>query len=214
MPYDRQLVIQLDFDNVIEANAKALNDYGNSKNIPSRLVKMHGAASTSGTYFEMQDHHELVDAARSLTKNSRVYLEAHGDWQSQKLGIHDPLTICDMLADSGMPEVKIVSVLGCSLARDAGTANDLRISHSVDSFASKLHELLGYRRQLHVKLYARVYNVHIGAADWGDKGDAIGRKFTANQDDQEEYDAVARRRTRSKIQFYWENGQQRRAWAY
>ena len=214
MPYDRQLVIQLDFDNTIEANAKALNDYGNSKNIPSRLVKMHGATSNGRTYFNEQDQHELVEAARSLTRDSRVYLEAHGDWQNQKLGIHDPLTICDMLANSGMPEVKIVSVLGCALARDAGTANDLRVSNSVDSFASKLHELLGNQRQLHVKLYARVYNVQIGAAEWNDPVDKIGRKFTMNQDDQEEYDAVARRRTRSKIQFYWENGKQMRAWAY
>src|SRR6185369_6974230 len=50
--YDRQIVVQFDFDELNELSGKAVNDYGNQRGIPSELVKVHGAKSTGGTYFD------------------------------------------------------------------------------------------------------------------------------------------------------------------
>ena len=214
MDYDQQIIVQLDSESLIEDNAKALNNYGNSKGTPSRIVKMYGSTSSSGTHFRREDLQGLNDAFQSLTKNSRVYLQDHGDWHSQKLGIHDAPTISNMLADAGMPAVKMVSVLGCEAARDLGTANDARVSQSVNSFASILHEHLGNKRGLFVNLHARVFVLTMGnPADDENKPETHGHKYTFNDDNQFTSHTEGSHRKNSKMLFYWEAGKQKRRWA-
>ena len=212
MAYDRQVVVQLDFDQTISRNAEALNKYGNDRQIPSELLKVRG----SNTGFNGFDIAKLNVAMSKLTRDSRVYLQAHGDWQTQCLSSYTGEQVAEMLVRSGMPAVKVVSVLGCESARDAGTADDMRVSHSMDSFASHFHKALRDIGGLKVSVYARTLCVGIGnpEEETGALAQWHGHKATFNDDDDWEGWGSGHQRTESKLHFFWVDDAQQREWMY
>lgn len=214
MSYDKQVVVQLDFDSTIATNAAALNKYGNDKGVPSTLVPVHANSQNNG--FKPIDVAKLTMAFAKLTINSRVYLQAHGDWQTQKLSQYDADQVAGLLIGCGMPAVRIVSVLGCESGRDLGTANDNRVSASMNSFGSKLHKALRDKGGLKLALYARIYCVGIGNSveETGNKAKWHGRKGTFNEDDDWEGWKSSTHRAKSKLRFFWQGDTQQRDWAY
>lgn len=214
--YDRQVIVQLGFDSIISNNAKALNKLGNDKGIPSELVEVHASSGLIKT-FSRKDTATLKTAFSKLTTRSRVYLQAHGDWQSQKLDDYDAKHIAQLLADAGMPAVKCLSVLGCELARDKGTANNVRVSNSIDSFASQLHRILKEKHKIKLILHARIYCIAIGNPIKGSavkRPELLGHKATADENDKLASWDVGSKRVNSKFRFYWQNDTQQRDWAY
>ncbi len=147
---------------------------------------------------------------------SRVYLQGHGDWQSQKIADWGADFTVDFLVGAGLPAVKVVSILACEAGRDLGTANDTRVANSADSFASKFHARLRAKHGISTVVYARVFCVvPIGPAArdyFGLSKTSMGRKATSDEDD--DVDNSEFGRTKSKLRFEWVGGQQVRTWTY
>jgi len=145
---------------------------------------------------------------------SRVYLQGHGDWQAQKIGSWGPDEVADLLAACGMPAVRVVSIDGCELGRDLGTANTARISNSVNSFASRFHKRLGDEHGIRTEVYARVRCVFTGQPTGAlvNRPEVWGRKYTLDDNDQPVGVYVqGHHRSNSKIRLYWAGGQQQRS---
>lgn len=85
----------------------------------------------------------------------------------------------------------------------------------MDSFASKFHKRLKEKHKIETIVYARISSVGFGSQAFDtDAADRWGRKVTMNQDDQfGEWDGDYHRQ-HSKLKFYWDNGKQKRDWAY
>jgi hypothetical protein len=135
-----------------------------------------------------------------------------GDWQGQQLDQHDAAPICLLLASAKMPAGKILSVLGCGLGRDLGTANDCRVGNSVNSFAPKRHVGLK-NRGIGANIYARTVIIDFYGNIWSAEADKYGRKGTFNNYDQFEANSF-KKRAQSKPLFTWENDRQTRCYAY
>ena len=199
-------------DNVITSNADALNGYAATKGVVSEIVKVRRTSrATSSSPFSGRDRQKLKVAFAKLTSRSRVYLQAHGDWQSQKLCEWTGAQVAQLLIDTGMPAVRLISVLGCELGRDLGTANDNRVSNSVDNFGAKLHQKLKDGGIL-TSVYVRVFLVAIMSSAYSG-GLQHGQKGTFNKDDAWDDPALAHGRSHSKRRFYWDGGTQRWSWA-
>jgi hypothetical protein len=211
MSYDRQVIVQFDDDPTIEAGAVTLNNYCNMRGIPSCIVRMlHWSTVGNVNVFNHDDRAALTSAFKDLTHRSRIYLLAHGDWQSRRLHAHDAGSIAALLSSCKMPEVSIVSVLGCELARDTQGSAHRKITHSIDSFAGLLHRLLASMHGVRVRLYARVDSVGVITSEMTKDENMIGKKYTAD---------LATRKIKfqgrhTKMEFYWEGAKQRRDWAY
>ncbi|MGF1624400.1 MAG: C80 family cysteine peptidase [Alphaproteobacteria bacterium] len=214
MPYDRQVVVQLDFDSTISDNAAALNKYGNDKGIPSELVQVHAGIGNVG--FKPMDVAKLTQALKKLSLRSRVYLQAHGAWKTQKLSDYDGDQVAGLLVGCGIPAVQVVSVLGCESGRDLGTANDARVAASMDSFGSRFHRALRDKGGLKLSVFARIYCVGIGnpVEETGKNVKWHGHKGTFDEDDDWDSWKTASHRSKSKLRFYWDGETQRREWAY
>ncbi|WP_347986586.1 hypothetical protein [Methylomonas sp. AM2-LC] len=220
MAYDRQLIIQFlcgdSSDKLITDNAKAINNRAISKGLKSHIVTLpmwNGFFGNITGHFQLKSlKHELS----KLTSKSRVYIQGHGDWQSQKVADWTADFSVDFLVGCGLPAVKMVSILACEAGRDLGSANDIRVTNSADSYGSKFHKRMFTKHGLKIEVYARVYCVvPIGPAAqsvFGLDKDQLGRKATSDEND----DAMLSQygRTKSKLRFYWLNGQQVREWAY
>jgi hypothetical protein len=172
------------------------------------LVEVHQGSGSGLAQFRYSGVRALTAAFSNLTTNSRVYLQGHGYWTTQRLEVYDAEAIALLLASAKMPSVRVVTVLGCSLARDAGVmvaANapgDVRLSNSINSFGGQLHAALK-RREITSDVYARVFDVAI--QPWGSKG-----TFAHDVDD----NSVTHKLPHSKVRFYWHGNTQMRAWAY
>lgn len=215
--YDKQLIIEFlngHGDTVIQDNAKALQIRGASSGLSSPIVTLRPSAF-GRMLANAVGLSKLKDAMKHLTTESRVYLQGHGDWQSQKLADWDAAQTAAILCGAGMPAVKTVSVLGCELGRDQGTANDVRVSNSADSYGLKLHKILKDSYGIETVVRARIYCVGLGNSGWAaSTPDRWGRKIAFDEDDKYDSWAQAHKRTESTIVFYWDNGVQRRKWAY
>jgi len=152
--YDRQLIIVFlagaGDENLIIENAKYLNGKPRDEAFGTEIVTVEVGAALSvdgSTGFNTDGIEQLKKAIKGelavklpVTQKSRIYLQGDGSWASQKLGCWQGAAVARLLKHVGMPAVDNLNVLGCELARDKGTADDARISISVDSFASKLHQ--------------------------------------------------------------------------
>ena len=210
---DRQVIICFETgagDELIKKNAKAINDLAAQKGIPSVIVKMRGSSGWFRT-FKQEDVTKLAAELKTLTATSRVYLQAHGDWESQKLGDWKADTIASLLGKAKMPSVRRVSVLGCELGRDRGTANDNRVGASVNNFGAKLHKALKEDWKIWTVVAVRVFCLGVGRND-SDNSKAHGHKYTFDQDDDFDDEAAARHRLHSKRQFFWRDGKQEWRW--
>ena len=203
--YDRQVIVQLGFDAIISDNAVSLNA---GADIPSEIIEVHPGSGNGLAAFRYADVRKLTTAFAALTGLSRVYLQGHGDWVSQKLEDYDAEACALLLSSAKMPAVSVVSVLGCALARDAGAATTpdaagtARVAVSVNSFAGKLHTALK-ARGIRTQVIARVFNVAI-IPD--------GTKVTSSHDFTNA--GVMAKKTESKVLFYWDGDTQMRIWSY
>lgn len=216
MAYDRQLIIQFltgdSSDALIKLNAKALQKHAEDTGLKSHIVTLLGSSGLFSGIVDSFRVKALKHELAKLTSQSRVYLQGHGDWQSQKIADWGPTFSADFLVAAGLSAAKVVSILACEAARDLGTANDCRVANSTSSYASKFHARLREKHGIETEVYARVHCVAIGNKKVG----PVGHKGTFNDDDVWEGWNVGQggKRTESKIRFYWSGGVQQRQWAY
>ncbi len=209
--YPSQLIVQFlsgSGDHTITRGSQAINTHGKELGISSSIVTILKSSNVFRT-FSKASASDLEQAMQRLSALSRVYLRGHGDWGSQKIGDWGPHNVADLLADSGMPQVRVVSVTGCELGRDRGTANNARIGNSINSFASKFHRRLGEKHGIYTVVYARAFRVGVGNSEEEAGQPALwGKKFTFNQNDDWEDHTSGHDRANSKVKFYWQGGQQ------
>jgi hypothetical protein len=143
-----------------------------------------------------------------LTASSRIYLNGHGDWQSQTLGHASAEEVADLLGNLNLPDDILISVIGCELARDLSSPGYGLIGNSVDSFASNLHRLLAEKFDLEAFVFARVQEsgTEVGTVE------ARGRKgvWLGPEDSGLPYEFKLEK---SKVCYWWDGYQQRRGWA-
>jgi hypothetical protein len=215
--YPSQLIIQFlegdPGDAAITNGSEALKKHGSDLGISTTLVTVRKSGNMFRT-FSKKDVATLQEAMGSINTHSRVYVRGHGDWQSQKIGAWGPHDVADLLAECGMPAVAVVSVTGCELGRDKGTAKDARIGNSVNSFASKFHKRLGEKHGIRTKVYARVFCVAVGNPVKGagvNDPSVRGHKATFDEDDNLPGGfSSGRHRVHSKIMFKWVGNKQER----
>jgi hypothetical protein len=136
-------------------------------------------------------------------------VHGHGDWKQQKIGGLDAEDVADVIDGEGRAPKDVpslVSVTGCSLARDKSSDGYGLLGNSVDSFASNLHRLLWENHKLQVYVFARVYDVGVGVG-----GLAYGRKGVYTKG-AEVPDSIELAYQRSKVLYYWHNSKQFRKW--
>jgi hypothetical protein len=144
----------------------------------------------------------------NFTAKSRLYLYGHGDWDQQELGGQSVENVALLVYAKGLaPKVPfLASIIGCSMARDLNSAHYGLLGNSVDSFAAKLHLLLGEKYQIYVNVFARVHDVGIVHPD----EPAYGRKGVYLTEDEEA--PLTPQVPQSKVLYTWESGKQFRQW--
>jgi hypothetical protein len=199
MPYDKQVIVQSHADNTIKLGSGRLQVKAQNNGILTKLVEFPEAG-------DHQKASDLNTALTWLTKNSRLYLRGHGNWQAQTVGGVDAQRWARTLLNEGLRDVQVISICACQAGRDLGSADTGRLMHSADSFAAKFHRHLRDMANLEVALYARVYNVIVRA---GTGGFSVGEKTTGQQ---ALGIASTPDRAKSKLRFSWVNGRQIREW--
>jgi hypothetical protein len=208
--YDRQLIVLFltggPGDQAIIDNSKGLQAKAKEEGIPSHEVKFLGLSTSTGIIGAVKDwsgKKNIKHEMGKLTGQSRVYLQGHGGWQSQKLGGWGPEWVAAGLVGTGMPAVKLISILGCNLGRDLG-ANGARVANSANSFASIFHKSLKEDHNMEIDVYARTYSLTVLPKSFGTNK---GKKETVD-----DTDTWLGGRTHSKLLFRWEGGVQKRYW--
>lgn len=220
MAYDRQLIIEFlsgdPSDKLIMDNAKAMDKRARSAGLKSHIVTLPCGSGLAG---RVKDHFRLKSLQHELgklTDSSRVYIQGHGDWQSQKVADWGAHFSADYLVACGLPAVKMISILACEAARDRGTSNQDRIAQSADSYASKFHKRLYEKHKLETIVAARTLCVvplgPLALKGLGIGKEHSGRKMTSDEND-DAYKSV-HKRTESKLVFSVKGGQQVREWMY
>jgi hypothetical protein len=188
MPYDKQVLILFNPDEAIRETEKAVL----RKNPELNGFSIETGLRLSGTELRARLY------LRLLTKESRLYLLGHGDWQSQTLGGFTAGHVCEYLR--GLKAVGLISCLGCASARTE--ADEHRINLSNQSFVSKLHRLLWVDEdgpKLKTVMYGRVHKVLAESGAVGKKtGDTVRSSL--------------HHRAASKVRFYWDGDTQKAEW--
>jgi hypothetical protein len=215
MAYDRQLIVQFltgdPSDQVIKCSAKALNKKAKNHGLKSHLVSVPCGTGQLGGIKDYLIVRELKHELKKLTHLSRLYIQGHGSWQTQRVGNWSPEETANCLVNCGLPEVDLISILACEAGRDLGTANNARLDTSADSYASNFHAHLWTEHKLKIKVFARVFSVglfnsNITYASPQDKASKFGTKYTFNEDGL--IDGNDRKRAASKVLFDWVDGKQ------
>jgi hypothetical protein len=134
-------------------------------------------------------------------KPGRVYLLGHEDWTTGTIGGYSPKLV-DYAIRKALDgfQVRLISVIGCDLARDKSatpSAQSELVLASCNSFGAQLHKL---QKGFCNELYARVFAVNV---------QATGTKLT---DPDENIATGKRHRRASKIRSYWSGDRQKREW--
>ncbi len=200
--YGSQLILTFNADAVVKVAAEDLEEKDTS--IPNCVGHLRLPPASR---LEMR---LLKHITSKLKAPIRLYLVAHGDWQSQKLGSWTADHVAALIKALGLPTIKTVSVVACELGRDLQSTDYVRIGQSADSFASKLHALLksvcGIETMLHARLLTT--KVHEGGSKWV-------RPRVDLSESSELKGAEQHHMKFSKITFYWDtNKKQRRKWSY
>jgi hypothetical protein len=212
---DRQLIVAFQFEgdslDTIYHSTMAIADLGRRQGIPTDRVFVK---RTSRGVLPANITASLKKKLSTLTDRSRVYLDGHGNWQTQCLGGWKWKQVADLLGECGMPAVREVSILGCQLGRDLGTSDDERVSHSVNCFASRFHHRLREKWSIETVVHARIFITSTFDSGHAPHRWNVGQNITFNEDGDYDGAASARRRPHSKRVFYWEQGVQKVEWAY
>lgn len=127
------------------------------------------------TTFAICRHHVADDTDRlagtglanlkSLTSESRLYLLGHGDHVERKLGGWDYENVI-LVLKGRLTAVKLINVIGCSLARDKGTEDHKPMSDewnttSFASFCGLLHKALKHDLEIETEVRGYVYKTTV-----------------------------------------------------
>jgi len=145
----------------------------------------------------------LQSALADLDETSKIYLQGHGNWKAQTVGGVAAYGWVQRLKEAKLNRVGKISILGCQAGRDLGTADEWRVSRSVDSFASRFHSLLKSMLRIECRVDARLYDVKV---------DYVGTKQTAYTDTSGT--TPFNKGPYSKISYEWSGGQQVRKFTY
>jgi hypothetical protein len=208
--FDRQLIVQFltgTGDDIITEGTAALEAVAT---IPTEVLTIRPtAALIKGGLFARFELANLVEEMKvkmgRLTQNSRVYLRGHSDWKNCLLADFDAAIVAKLTAEAGMPRVRLVSILGCSLARDVGSDPSRRVLDSANSFASEYHAILKKKYEIKTFVAARTFPLAIGI-----EADIRGVKFTGAR---KKGIPMLMNQPHSKILFYWDGDRQMRLWA-
>src|SRR5215471_160022 len=102
---------------------------------------------------------------KQLTSESRLYLLGHGEFAERTLGGWGYETVIQVL-NGRLKAVKLVNVIGCSLARDKGTDDSHPLSDqwqtsAFGSFCSQLHKALKDDLQIETEVRGYVYKTTV-----------------------------------------------------
>ncbi|HVS40413.1 MAG TPA: hypothetical protein VMS17_32950 [Gemmataceae bacterium] len=205
--YDRQLLIQFatgeNADAEMLESARDLLAKGEAKGTPSSLVAIPARPLSRSGAPPWQA--QLARELHLLTALSRLYLAGQGDWRRQTISGWDAAAAADLLAASGLPAVKTISIVADEAGRDVGAAEGAYVSEIPNSFASHLHRRLKDVHGIAVEVQARVYPVRIVAEV------SAGRRGRKETCDPAQGD-WANKRPHSKLRFSWIDGRQVRTW--
>jgi hypothetical protein len=197
------LIIKFDPDRVIEDHVSGLLAKANKRGSGVRVVTFRSRGGDSSWW----ERAELLAKCRLLPDRYRLFLHGHGSWKNQTIGGWTADHVAALLNGVYLPAPTVVSVGGCSLGRDIGSAGYGQVGHSIDSFGSKLHRLMKTVCGHEVDLFARVYDVGITKAGnspmAGHKGVFLSETLPG----------ITRKKSHSKLHFYWNGDQQARKWA-
>jgi hypothetical protein len=227
--YDRQLILQLQPDGTITSGSDLLDQKAASSGLTSCIFSVPEGPQA----IAQNTKNLLANEINKLTAWSRLYIRGHGDYINQQLGDWGPVEAADLLVDAGLKTIKLISITGCCMAWDSGTAqHTVRVKNSADSFASKFHRRL-HKYGIDVELVARTKAVRIAGQELikGYKSTHLVRhryngaaktagKFTdGTYIDEEKNITVNKSNVRykdpfSKVKFYYSGNVQKRAWAY
>ena len=166
------------------------------------------------------------------TAMCRIFLMGHGDWKNHKIGDWSAHHVASLCNEARVPaDIAHINVLGCRLGRDEQFSIDGLVAHSMNSFGSHFHYLLGAIHGVRTRVFARVYSVAINPETKKDimgrtipqgatgtvKNDSVTRAHVIFHEVEEflyEEETALHRRLQSKYVFYWEGNSQKRKWAY
>lgn len=136
---DFAMLVQVDFDNVATRNREALLAGLERNKVPSEYALIN---ARPGFPLGETSRLKLQSGLRKLTAKSVLMILGHGDWKSQHVGLIDGPETATLLKNNGLNIASVIKIVACSAGRDVGSAKDVRLGVSHDSFASKFHQKL------------------------------------------------------------------------
>lgn len=208
--YDRNLILVfLDGSDApdLNAQARALQAKSESGGRPAAIASVRFDRDTSS--FEAAELTPLRKAIGELTTESRLYLLGKGDWRLRTLGMASAEQVADLLGAARLRDVKTLSIVSDALGRDVQPLESDVVPEISDSFAAQLHRRLRERYNVCTTVHARVSRVVVSTDPA-----TLGRKRTANAEDELDSPTEGHHRQHSKLRFFWKDGRQERDWAY
>jgi|GEM_PF-6759781 len=194
-------------DEDIHAMERWLTQRAEEKGVKSHSLCLGPDDSTSD-YLQTADEIQpiLDNKVPKLEANDRIYLIGHGNWRQQTIGGCGVRSVAKIFSQWNLPQYILISILGCSLARDDDSEGYGLLAHSIDSFASNLHKRLKDKYKIRTIVYARVQHVGMSGTE------QVGRKGVYLKKTHVEKGKIAYRHDRSKVRFWWKGDLQMRAW--
>ena len=216
--YDKQLVVEFQTGGadpiIVNSSIELAKAFSKLKGIPglSTVTSWNSndvigpAAGSNWT--------AMRSAMDELSDESRVYLNGHGDWESQTISGLGPKDVAKLLFLTKMPSVKTLCVTACGLGR-LKTKKGL-IFNSVSSFATKLHAKLKEDYYIRCEVHAYVLDMGVYTQDTLDKFGMsdqkliLGRKYTSREEvvDGKAHHGAVFHRQQSKIILSWAGNKQ------
>jgi hypothetical protein len=186
MPYDKQVIVQVDMDEAGGKNRVALEARAVLKSQNTQSVRVCPREKSEGEYaFSPSMGKTLRAALKGLGPDSRLYLVGHGDWESQKVGYLSGPTMAKFLFAYGLRHARVISIVACEAGRDLqkrtlpSRSQQGLLATSANSFASKFHYALNVTHDLNIDVVARTREV---AALPSGYGKHVGRLVSPDDD--------------------------------
>ena len=229
--YDRQLILAAltgTEDHVIKNGADALKYKADREDKVFTIDNIQFKVRKNGQV-DKYDQEDIKECIKDLKGKCRLYICGHGNWQNQLVGGWDGHTWALVLKLWGLETIDLISVVGCNSARGADAApgalavDEFRLDHSVGSFGAIFHQELAKthnlpnipnEKRIETRVRARILTVSTATEAGVNKApeEHVGKKVTSERlsVDEKNYGPSIYKRPNSKIEFYWENGQQRK----
>ena len=217
--YDRQLILAL-AGGANEAatldEAIALDRKRREPPVASEVVFVRGGAQSLGSSATEIDVLRRALAGHRqvplpMKGRSRLYLLGAGDPTRRTLAGHTAAAVAAMLADAGLNEIALLSIVGDGAGRDPDRDDAAQADEQATSFASLLHRALRVDHGITTTVHARIGAVRVltQATKTAAGVIAVGRKLTAAQPDGLASEHHASHR---KLRIRWDGDRQIREW--